>query len=350
MKSSSISQLARPHLQNLRSYQTARHDFQGQAIQFMDANESPEDTGFNRYPDPWAKDLREAIATREALTKDQVLIANGSDELIDLLMRAFVEPGREEVAILGPTYGMYKIWADINAIKQKVFRLNKAFNLDQEIADQILTQETKLLFLCSPNNPSGNLLEPEWIYYLLDRYKGLVVIDEAYWEFCKTQSWSQALKDYPRLIVLRTFSKAYAGAGLRMGYMLANQEAVRIIDRIKAPYNTGLFNQKKALSLYKDPKIKGSIAELLQERVRLAEALSNCKRCFKVWPSDANFILFQWRDYKRLMQSLSEAGIIIRDRSGILPEALRVSIGARIENQRLIELIQKEDAKTVVYR
>ena len=310
----------------------------------MDANENPYNSIANRYPDPLQRQLKRTLAKIKGVEANQILLGNGSDEVLDLVFRAFCEPGQDEVILLPPTYGMYAVLADINAIENRKVLLDNDF---QPIVNQILDQadtNSKILFLCSPNNPTGNSMHTRSIEKLLLKFNGLVIIDEAYIDFSEEKSWLARLEEFPNLIVAQTLSKAYALAGIRIGACYASREIITILNTIKPPYNVNELSQQRAISkLQKMDEIKNEVAQLISERKRLKKELECCVSYIeKVYPSDGNFLLIKVDDATVRYNQLLEYGIVIRNRTTepLCNNCLRISVGVCEENQRLIRALK----------
>lgn len=341
MKQIDINQLARENVRNLRPYSSARDEFQGAASLFLDANENPFESGYNRYPDPHQKALKQTIASIKGISADQLFLGNGSDEAIDLIIRTFCEPGRDAILIPQPTYGMYAVSAATNDVGILSVLLTNEFQLDTKAVLQAVTPFTRIIFLCSPNNPSGNLLHPEDIEHLLNGVNCLVVVDEAYIDFTDNPSWIRRLAEFNNLIVLQTLSKAWGLAGLRIGLCIAHPDIIALLNKIKPPYNINSFTQAEALRRLTGNKaeIAAQISTLRQERIRLSEALQKVSGINKVFPSDANFVLVRMANATAVYRKLIANGTVVRDRSGVVlcTDCLRISICTPAENQHLID-------------
>jgi len=323
----------------LKPYSSARDDFKGDASVFLDANENPYPSLYNRYPDPHQVKLKEEIARVKGVKTDQIFLGNGSDEPIDLLIRAFCEPGTDNVLIPQPTYGMYTVSADINGIEIKNVSLTPDFDVDVSKAENTWTDKTKLLFLCSPNNPSGNLLSKSKIESLLQRFSGLVIVDEAYIDFTDYEGFLPLLNRYQNLVVLQTLSKAWGLAGIRLGMCFSNKEVINILNKIKPPYNISILTQQVAMESIKNSELKNKwVQEIKSERERLKNELLKIKCVEKVYPSDANFLLTKVVNAKATYASLVAKGIITRDRSNVLlcDNCLRITVGTKGENNVLL--------------
>ena len=347
-----ITQLVRPGIRDLKPYSSARDEYRsdGGKMIFLDANENPFDTGVNRYPDPHQRELKQRIAAIRGVEENQILLGNGSDEVLDLLFRVFCEPGRDVVVSLPPTYGMYKVLAGVNAVEHLEIPLTASFQPD---VDSILRQSgpgTKLLFLCSPNNPTGNLLERRKVIELLDGFPGLVVIDEAYIDFAEDAGYVSLLEKYPRLVVTQTLSKAFGMAGIRLGICLADPSVIAYLKRVKPPYNVNELSQRGALENLSDlGPTQRMIRELKSEREKLRESLSKIGMVKKLFPSDANFILARVDDAGLRYKQLLQKGIVVRDRSTQLhcENTLRFTVGTPEENKALIQTLEELDKSSL---
>lgn len=337
------NQLIRENIKALKPYSSARDEYIDLAEIKLDANENPYDSGFNRYPDPYQNKLKEAISNIKSVKKKQLFIGNGSDEAIDLLFRAFCEPGVDNVIALSPSYGMYAVSAAINNVALKEAALDEEFNLNRSTLSATITPKTKLIFICSPNNPSGNNIPKEDIEWLSQQFDGLIVIDEAYIDFSDETSFTEALDGCPQLIVLQTLSKAYGLAGLRIGMLFANEAIVEILNKIKPPYNVNEASQQIALNaLTNKQSINEQIRLIKEERKKLITELSKYPSVLQVYPSSANFILVKFEKSQELFEALKQEGIIVRNRSSQAgcANCLRITIGKPEENQQLIQAIK----------
>lgn len=343
-KSINITSLVRKNIISLKPYSSARDEYKGDADVFLDANENPYPTPYNRYPDPLQKKVKEKIAALKKVDASQIFLGNGSDEAIDLLIRAFCEPNQDSILITEPTYGMYSVCAEVNAVNVQQVLLTPDFDLDLEAFPKTFDATTKIIFLCSPNNPTGNLLSRDKILEVLKRFYGLVVIDEAYVDFAKSKSFINDLKKFPNLVVLQTFSKAWGLAGLRLGMCFASAEIISILNKIKYPYNVNIQTQQLALDALEN-KYKADIwiDEILAQRDKLVKALKKVPIVEKVFPADANFVLTQVKDAHGTYEYLMNNGIIVRDRSKVILcyNCLRITVGTPEENERLIETLKQ---------
>jgi len=338
-----IEQWVRPNIRSLSPYSTARDEAQGTPDVFLDANESPyEGLGYNRYPDPRQKVLKARVSAIKGLPVENIFLGNGSDEAIDLMFRIFCTPGQDNAVAIVPSYGMYAVSADINDVAVKGVRLNPDFSLPGDALLDAADAHTKLLFLCSPNNPSGNAFPQEEILDLIRRFPGVVVLDEAYADFSAKGSLRTAVLEYPNLVVLQTFSKAYGMAGLRLGMAFADAYVIDLMNRVKYPYNISQATQEIVLKALEQPRDR-EIAELVAQRDRLTAALPQRSCILRLWPSDANFLLVQVADAEGLYAHLLQDGIIVRNRSRVpgCAGCLRLTIGTPEENDRLLQSLDR---------
>lgn len=338
-----LETLIRPNIKALKPYSSARDEFSGSASIYLDANESPYNAPFNRYPDPLQEELKEQISIIKEVAPEHIFLGNGSDEAIDLLFRAFCEPQQDNIVTISPSYGMYQVCADINNIPVRKVILNDDFSLNTETLLAACDEHTKLIFLCSPNNPSGNLLESKAIAEVLSSFEGLVVVDEAYIDFAPVASWLPNIKDYPNLVVLQTFSKAWGMAGLRLGMAFASKEIITVLNTIKYPYNINMLTQQLGLELLSDSEnMKGWVDILLSERLAMEEELKSVEAVQHIYPSDANFLLVKINNAKGVYEGLVAQGTIVRNRSKIelCSDCLRITIGSPEENAALLEQLR----------
>ena len=337
-----IKTLVRPNILKLIPYASARDEFQGEADTYLDANENPYNTGLNRYPDPLALDVKKALSKQKNIAAEQIFVGSGSDEAIDILVRTFCEPRVDNILVLPPTYGMYEISANINDVEIKLIPLANDFQPKVEVVLAAADAHTKILFLCSPNNPTGNLISRESILRLIKNFKGIVVIDEAYIDFAETPSYINLLPETPNLIVLQTMSKAWGLAGIRLGMAFASAEIITLMNKVKPPYNVNILTQKETLRALKNVAMKEKeVAKILKERGKLAAHLAESKTIIKIYPSDTNFILAECRDADKLYEYLLTQGIVVRNRSSnpLTKNCLRLTIGTPRENKKLIQCI-----------
>ncbi len=338
-----ITDLIRKNILQLKPYSAARDEFKGTAQVFLDANENPYDTAYNRYPDPLQVKLKESIAHLKGVKALEIFLGNGSDEAIDLLIRAFCEPNQDTILITEPTYGMYSVCAGVNSVAVVSAPLTPDFEIDLPLVLSSITFTTKIIFLCSPNNPSGNLLDKGKIEHIIKHFHGLVVIDEAYIDFANDLGFAPSLSQYSNLVILQTLSKAWGLAGLRLGMCFASEELIQVLTKIKYPYNINTVTQELTYaSLMNTEKKDAWIAEILTEREKLQQALLSIKSVIKVYPSDANFLLVKMVNAKSTYHNLMKKGIVVRDRSSITQceDCLRITIGTPNENQTLIEALK----------
>ena len=337
-----LSQLVRPNILALQPYSTARDEYAGGGIDvWLDANESPYDNGVNRYPDPHQRELKAQLAALKGVRSGQIFLGNGSDEAIDLAFRIFCEPGRDTAVSIAPTYGMYRVAAQTNGVELREVPLGADFSLPVEALLAAADGRTKLLWLCSPNNPTGNAFPDREIEELLRRFDGVVVLDEAYIDFAAGPGFLARLGEFGNLIVLQTLSKAWGMAGLRLGLAFASEAVAGLFARVKYPYNiNSLAQQAVAERLTED--ISPQVAEIRAERDRLAPQLAACPAIERVYPSDANFILVRTPDPDRMYDALISAGVIVRNRSRIpgCEGCLRITVGTPAENARMIETVK----------
>ncbi|MDF3026233.1 MAG: Histidinol-phosphate aminotransferase [Fluviicola sp.] len=338
---SDIEKFIREDLRNIRQYSSARDEYEGMGEVFLDANENSLVTGYNRYPDPQQKKLKEVIAGIKGLNPDKLFLGNGSDEVLDLIFRLTTCPFLDSVAYLNPSYGMYSVLTQINGLRTKEINLSEDFRVT---SSEILLQSkgAKLLIICNPNNPTGGVISREELIRIVREFEGLVVIDEAYIDFCPAYSLVDEVENYPNLIVVQTLSKAYGMAGLRIGMAIASKEWITALNRIKPPYNLSSPVQETAMKELETISWKEVRAEIIRERKRLSDYLKSNSAVTKVFPSEANFILFRVPDASKVYKKLIENGIVVRDRSNLFncSDTLRVSIGTKAENDQFIQIMQ----------
>ncbi|MBT8204023.1 MAG: histidinol-phosphate transaminase [Eudoraea sp.] len=341
-----LNRLVRENVKGLKPYSSARDEFTagGTEMVFLDANENPFDNGVNRYPDPQQRILKEELAQLKGVPADQILLGNGSDEVLDLIFRAFCEPHVDSIITAPPTYGMYKVLSGINAIENREVYLKADFTLDVEQILKTVTPHTKAIFICSPNNPTGNAFAASQIRDLLNNFTGLLVIDEAYIDFTQGDSWLTQLPQHPNLIVTQTFSKALGMAGIRLGVAYASKEIIAMLNKIKPPYNVNGLTQSHALEqLQHTDQFKSEVALLRSERARLMSELKDIPCISEIFPSDANFILARVDDAPRRYTELIQLGIVVRNRSNqpLCENTLRFTVGIPSENEKLIQALKK---------
>ncbi|MBO7231881.1 MAG: histidinol-phosphate transaminase [Bacteroidales bacterium] len=339
-----INQLLRKNIAALSPYSCARDEFEGEASVYLDANENPYNAPYNRYPDPLQKALKEKIAALKGLRAEQIFLGNGSDESIDLAFRAFCEPRLDNVLAIAPTYGMYKVCADINDVAYREHPLDADFQFKAEDLLARCDEHTKLIFLCSPNNPTGNSLCSSEIVKVIENFQGLVMLDEAYIDFSSQDSFCSLLDKYPNLVIFQTFSKAWASAGLRLGMAFASPEIIAVYNKVKYPYNVNLQTQQLMLAHLQEPqRIQAWVTELIEQRSFLQQALAALPIVQHIYPSDANFLLVKVDDADALYQYLVAQGIIVRNRNRVrlCEGCLRITVGTADENAALMAAMQQ---------
>jgi histidinol-phosphate aminotransferase len=337
-----IQELVRKNIQLLAPYSSARTEFTGQANVLLDANENPFGT-HNRYPDPLQTDLKKKLAAIKNINPNQIFLGNGSDEVIDLAFRIFCEPNKDKALTFVPTYGMYEVAANINAVQLIKLPLNSNFQMDKTNLQPFLSDDAlKLILLCSPNNPTGNLLHTHDIEYILDNFNGIVLIDEAYIDFCKQPSFTKRIKAHPKLIVIQTLSKAWGLAGLRVGIAFMHEQVLFYFNKVKAPYNIGSLHQQAVLeALGKEAEFYQNIKTVIAEKEKMVLRLQEFKSIQKIHPSDANFLLVEVEDANMLYKKLMKKRIIIRNRDSVVKNCLRITIGTPQENEQLINALKE---------
>jgi len=341
-----IEQLVRKNILQMKAYSSARDEFTktNQEMLFMDANESPFASGYNRYPDPYANALKNQLSEVKNIPVENILLGNGSDEVLDLLFRLFCEPQKDEVIITPPTYGMYNVLAELNEIQLKSVALTSGFQLKTTSILDAVSPQTKLIFICSPNNPSGNLMSVQSIKKILTSFHGIVVVDEAYIDFADRSTFAKELNFYPNLVVLQTFSKAWAHAGIRLGMCFAQEEIIALLHKIKPPYNINQLTQEKAVEVLGNAAVyKNQIQMLISERDLLINRLNEISWVDKIYPSDANFLLLRVDDANLRYKQLIDFGVVVRNRTHEVNchNCLRISIGTPDENLYLIDIIKQ---------
>ena len=344
-----LKELTRPNVWALKPYSSARDEYSGkEASVFLDANENPFNTPNNRYPDPLQRELKTLIAGLKGVNVENIFLGNGSDEAIDLVFRAFCEPGVDNVVAIDPTYGMYKVCADINNVEYRKMLLDVYYQIKAGSLLSAIDEYTKAIFICSPNNPTGNSLDRKEIESLLNRFDGLVVVDEAYIDFSSSSSLLKDLDKYPNLIVLQTFSKAWGCAAIRLGMAFASPEIIGIFNKIKYPYNINRLTQEEAVKILQKPEqIKEWVNVMLEERGRLMEEFAKLPCCVRVFPTDANFFLAKVYEATQIYNYLVSCGIIVRNRTNVTlcNECLRITIGTKEENDALLEALRKVEVE-----
>lgn len=342
--------LALPHILNLQAYSSARDEFSGDAKVFLDANENPfdeEQQSWNRYPDPLQKNIKNQISQIKNIPTGNIFLGNGSDEAIDLLFRIFCKGGESNIITCPPTYGMYKVSASIHNVENIEVSLTEDFQLNVDAILDAANEQSKMLFLCSPNNPTGNSLRKDDIQNLLEKFNGIVIIDEAYIDFSAQKSWIHQLERYPNLVVLQTLSKAWGLASARLGMAFANPELIKLLNKVKPPYNISGPSQKLVLEVLNNKEaFDKQVNQILAERDKLSQALQAIPGVKKVYATDANFILVKINDAKFIYQKLIEKGIVVRDRSNIklCDNCLRITVGTEKENEILISALHQTTA------
>jgi len=356
-----LDSLVRENIKKMTAYSSARHEFSGTASIFLDANENsfgssldtPSLSGeklevrYNRYPDPLQSDLKEKISQIKGVSSKNIFLGNGSDEAIDLLFRIFCEPGKDNVIIFPPTYGMYEVCAEMNAVDVKRIPLTENFQINLESVESVIDPFTKLIFICSPNNPTGNSINRSDIEILLNNFDGLVVIDEAYINYAKQKTFITELTEYPNLVILQTLSKAWGLAGLRLGMAFAGQPIISYLNKVKYPYNINIATQKLAADALKNIEtVNEWIKTTVQQREWLKDQLSKLSFTETAYPSEANFILVKMNEARQIFEYLNTKGIIVRDRSKVIlcDDCLRITVGTPEENQQLLKALNEYKA------
>lgn len=340
-----LEQLVRKNVLKLTPYSSARDEFTGfkNPMIFLDANENPFENGVNRYPDPQQRTLKEVLAKEKGVLDSQIVLGNGSDEVLDFIFRVFCEPKVDNIITLPPTYGMYKVLAEINDVENREVLLNEDFELNTPAILDRIDSNTKLLFICNPNNPTGNTFNSQAIERVLKSFDGIVVIDEAYIDFSSHSSWVNRLEEFPNLIVTQTLSKAYGMAGIRLGICYASKDIIQIINKVKPPYNVNELTQLKALErLENQSLIRSEILSITEWKSKLIKSLSELSWITKIYPSEANFLLIKVDNASERYKRLIQKGIVVRDRSSqpLCENTLRITIGTQAENIKLIEVLK----------
>lgn len=346
MNNFKLKNLVRANVARMKAYSSARDEFKadGRKMTFLDANENPFENGVNRYPDPQQEKLKSKIAELKGVPVSRILLGNGSDEVLDLIFRAFCEPGKDNMISLPPTYGMYKVLAELNQIEDREVLLTEDFQPNVEEILNKVDERTKLIFLCSPNNPTGNIFSKELVAKLLNEFNGLVIIDEAYIDFSNEPGWLQALDEFPNLVITQTLSKAYGLAGIRLGICYASKEIIQILNKIKPPYNVNELTQQKAAERLRNRKeVEREIGQILQQREYLEEELQKVDFVNKIFPSEANFLLVRVDNADLRYSQLLEKGIVVRNRSNqpLCQNTIRFTVGTEAENNRLIKALNE---------
>lgn len=340
-----LEELTRPNIWALKPYSSARDEYSGnEAKVFLDANENPYNNPLNRYPDPLQKDLKARLAQIKGVAKENIFLGNGSDEAIDLAYRCFTRPGTDNVVAIEPTYGMYKVCADINDIEYRPVLLDQDFQIKSDELLKACDKHTKLIWLCSPNNPTGNNLNRNEIVKTIECFDGLVIVDEAYSDFSQERPLRLEIDKYPNLIVLNTFSKAWGCAAIRLGMAFADKKIIDIFNKVKYPYNVNALAQKNALEALAEPyEVDKWIKIILLERSRMIDAFKLLPSCEKVYPTDANFFLAKMHDAQTIYDYLKSNGIIVRNRThvSLCDDCLRITIGSKTENNELLAALRQ---------
>ena len=339
-----LKELTRENVWNLAPYSCARNEFSGRnASVYLDANENPYNSPFNRYPDPLQLEVKKQLAKVKQVPEESIFIGNGSDEPIDLMYRCFTEPKVDNVVAMDPTYGMYKVCADINDVEYRTVMLEPGFRLNAEKMLAACDEHTKIIWLCTPNNPSGNALDTNEVIKVLNGFDGFVVVDEAYSDFSSHKPFRLELAKYPNMVVLNTMSKAWGCAGIRMGMAFAQKNVIDIMNKVKYPYNVNILTQREALELLKDPyEVDKWVRTILLERSRMIDAIGLLPMCRKIHHSDANFLLVEVDDAQATYDYLVDKGIIVRNRNSVrlCEGCLRITIGTKTENQELLAALR----------
>lgn len=344
-----LKELTRPNVWALKPYSSARDEYSGvEASVFLDANENPYNTPVNRYPDPLQRELKALIAPLKGVKEENIFLGNGSDEAIDLIFRAFCRPGVDNVVAIDPTYGMYKVCAEVNDVEYRTMLLDVYYQFKASALLSAIDENTNAIFVCSPNNPTGNSLCRKEMESLLNRFDGLFIVDEAYIDFSSEPSMLKDLDKYPNLIVLQTFSKAWGCAAIRLGMAFASPEIIAIFNKIKYPYNVNILTQQEAIKMLQHPEqIKAWVNTLLEERARVMEEFVKLPCCIRVFPTDANFFLAKVYEATQLYNYLVSEGIIVRNRTNVAlcKDCLRITIGTKEENDALLEALRKVEVE-----
>ena len=343
-----INNLIRENIKSLKPYSSARDEYKDATTAemiFLDANENPFENGVNRYPDPQQNSVKDVLSKIKNIDKKNILLGNGSDEVLDLIFRAFCEPKEDNVITLPPTYGMYAVLANLNNIENRKVLLNTDFQPEVDAILNVIDANSKILFLCSPNNPSGNSFTAEKVEFLLTNFKGLVVIDEAYIDFSEQESWLKRMEEFPNLVITQTLSKAYGMAGIRLGVCYASAEIIQILNNIKPPYNINQLTQLRAINRLQNlEEVENEISQLISERNHLKKELECCVDFIeKVYPTDSNFLLIKVDDAAKRYKQLIEYGVVIRNRTNepLCENCLRISVGISEENQKLLRALKE---------
>jgi len=339
-----LTNLVRPNINKLIAYSSAREDFTEKAEVFLDANENPYNNGINRYPDPFQKSLKQQISEIKKVEVNKLFLGNGSDEVLDIAMRVFCEPKQDNIIICPPTYGMYKVLADVNNIETNEVLLNTDFSLNTNAILEKANENTKIVILCSPNNPTGNSIPSSEIELLLNKLNSIVLVDEAYIDFSEKESAVKLIDKYPNLIVSQTLSKAYGMAGIRVGIAIAQKAILELFNKVKPPYNINTLSQEKAVEyLFKEGLYQEKLTRIFKQKDILINTLQETKSVEKVYPSDANFLLVKFNNANKTYKYLANNGVVVRNRSTqpLCDNCLRITIGTERENEILIKTLNK---------
>ena len=338
-----LKEIVRKNIYSLKPYSSARNEFKGEASIFIDANENPYDTPYNRYPDPLQLQVKEKISALKGVSVENIFLGVGSDEPIDLLYRIFCEPQKDNVVALEPTYGMYAVCADINNVEYRTVSLKENYQFSADDLLAATDENSKIIWLCSPNNPTGNALDAEEIEKVLKNFSGIVAVDEAYIDFSSQPSFLKVLKKYPNMVVLQTFSKAWGSAGVRLGMAFASEDIIKIFNKVKYPYNVNVLTQRYAIKLLDNfSQVEKKVKAILKNREKLEKQLAKVKCIKEVYPTDANFILVKTIDSDAIYKYLIEKGIVARNRNGITlcDNCLRITVGTAEENKQVIAALK----------
>ena len=338
-----LKEIVRKNIYSLKPYSSARNEFKGEASIFIDANENPYDTPYNRYPDPLQLQVKEKISALKGVSVENIFLGVGSDEPIDLLYRIFCEPQKNNVVALEPTYGMYAVCADINNVEYRTVSLKENYQFSADDLLAATDENSKIIWLCSPNNPTGNALESAEIEKVLKNFSGIVAVDEAYIDFSSQPSYLKVLKEYPNMVVLQTFSKAWGSAGVRLGMAFASEDIIKIFNKVKYPYNVNVLTQRYAIKLLDNfSQVEKKVKAILKNREKLEKQLAKIKCIKEVYPTDANFILVKTIDSDVIYKYLIEKGIVARNRNGITlcDNCLRITVGTAEENKQVIAALK----------
>ena len=338
-----LKEIVRKNIYSLKPYSSARNEFKGEASIFIDANENPYDTPYNRYPDPLQLQVKEKISALKGVSVENIFLGVGSDEPIDLLYSIFCEPQKDNVVALEPTYGMYAVCADINNVEYRTVSLKENYQFSADDLLAATDENSKIIWLCSPNNPTGNALDAEEIEKVLKNFSGIVAVDEAYIDFSSQPSFLKVLKKYPNMVVLQTFSKAWGSAGVRLGMAFASEDIIKIFNKVKYPYNVNVLTQRYAIKLLDNfSQVEKKVKAILKNREKLEKQLAKVKCIKEVYPTDANFILVKTIDSDAIYKYLIEKGIVARNRNGITlcDNCLRITVGTAEENKQVIAALK----------